>query len=271
MRAKRFLNWGPQRRDVAVLAAAVLLGLFLLQQDNRAWMAGVKRILPGVFLHLERPAHHLLEAGTLRAENAQLHEALGTAALEAQQGREALLENRRLREMLGLQQRAAYGLHPAEMIGRAPAGQPGRTHLSFVQSEAIKENLTLVTPQGLAGRLVSILHGGGTAQLVDSPDFRCGVLNQRTRVHGIIRWLHDNICVLEGIPARADMKPGDRIVTTGQSLIYPGGLLVGHVLSIETPEKGLFKEVRVRTAVDFSALERVLIVLPLQQAQGREH
>jgi len=251
------------------LAVAVLLGLFLLKQDQSPFMRPVKRVLPGLFLRLEQPVAHLLAAGNLRAENRRLLQQLGREALDVQLGREAMIENRRLRIQLGLKARSAYRLHPAEVVGRAVSGLPGLIHLTFAERDSLRPNLALVTPQGLAGRLTSLLPGGGLAQSIASPGFRVGALDQRSRVQGILRWLHDNVCVLEGIPARADIQVGDAVVTAGQSRIYPGGLLIGHVFIADTPEKGLFKKVYVSTSVDFSAMEQVLIVLPLAPAAER--
>ena len=55
------------------------------------------------------------------------------------------------------------------------------------------------------------------------------------------------------------MQKGDAVVTSGIDGIYPEGFVVGLVEHIEQAG-GLYRSVRVRPAVDFSALEHVLVV-----------
>jgi rod shape-determining protein MreC len=58
----------------------------------------------------------------------------------------------------------------------------------------------------------------------------------------------------------ADVQVGDVVVTSGLDGIYPKGFAIGTVESTE-PGPGLYKIIRVRPAVDFAALEAVLVVM----------
>jgi rod shape-determining protein MreC len=64
---------------------------------------------------------------------------------------------------------------------------------------------------------------------------------------------------LDYIPNTADVKQGDRVVTSGTDGIYPKGLVVGEIQSVQR-ESGEFR-IKVRPAVDFATLEAVLVVL----------
>jgi rod shape-determining protein MreC len=61
------------------------------------------------------------------------------------------------------------------------------------------------------------------------------------------------------VPNTADVKVGDRVVTSGVDGIYPKGFLVGEIQSVER-DAGEFR-IKVRPAVDFSSLETVLVVM----------
>jgi rod shape-determining protein MreC len=63
----------------------------------------------------------------------------------------------------------------------------------------------------------------------------------------------------EYVPGTADLKTGDRVVTSGIDGIYPKGLLIGQIESIER-SAGEFSNVLIRPAVNLSALEAVLVV-----------
>jgi rod shape-determining protein MreC len=69
---------------------------------------------------------------------------------------------------------------------------------------------------------------------------------------------------LKYVPGSADVKKGDRVVTSGIDGIYPKGLPVGEIQSAERVA-GEWR-IRVKPAVDFAALEAVLVVLKVPEA-----
>ena len=58
----------------------------------------------------------------------------------------------------------------------------------------------------------------------------------------------------------ADIVVGDVVVTSGIDGIYPKGFVIGRVDSVEK-SGGAYKRITVKPAVDFSALEEVLVVV----------
>lgn len=62
------------------------------------------------------------------------------------------------------------------------------------------------------------------------------------------------------IPRHARPEPGDSVVTTGYSAIYPEGLMIGVVSEVSLQEDGQFYDVFVTLSQDFSRLSYVQIV-----------
>jgi rod shape-determining protein MreC len=65
------------------------------------------------------------------------------------------------------------------------------------------------------------------------------------------------------VSAEADVRVGDRIMTSGLDGIFPKGLTIGIVKRIRDSgkDKGrLFQTIEIQPAVDFSKLETVLVV-----------
>ena len=63
----------------------------------------------------------------------------------------------------------------------------------------------------------------------------------------------------EYVLGTADLKVGDRVVTSGMDGIYPKGFVIGQIESIER-SAGEFSNVLIRPAVNLQALEAVLVV-----------
>jgi rod shape-determining protein MreC len=58
----------------------------------------------------------------------------------------------------------------------------------------------------------------------------------------------------------ADVKVGDRVVTSGIDGIFPRGFVIGSVERVERGS-GLYKQIWLRPAVDFTSIGAVLVVL----------
>jgi rod shape-determining protein MreC len=96
-------------------------------------------------------------------------------------------------------------------------------------------------------------------QLLIDSDAAAGVLVERSRAQGVLVGTGADRLRLDHVPATADVKIGDRVVTSGIEGIYPKGFAIGQIESFER-RAGEFNAVMVRPAVEFSNLEAVLVV-----------
>jgi rod shape-determining protein MreC len=104
-------------------------------------------------------------------------------------------------------------------------------------------------------------------QLLIDRSAAAGVMIERSRVNGVVTGVGGidqlefqmGLLELDYVPGTADVKVGDRVVTSGIDGIYPKGFAVGEIQSVER-EGGEWR-LRVKPAVDFAALEDVLVVL----------
>lgn len=114
----------------------------------------------------------------------------------------------------------------------------------------------------LVGQVVAVEDHYAKVMLLLDPSSAVDVLVQRSRQRGILRGEGQPVCLLDYVPAEADVRENDVIVTSGFDGLYPKGILVGRVSKIYPGRiKGLFRPIEVRPAVDFSSLEEVLILV----------
>jgi rod shape-determining protein MreC len=57
-----------------------------------------------------------------------------------------------------------------------------------------------------------------------------------------------------------DVEAGDRLITSGKDAIYPKGLAVGIVISINKNMPGLFADIDVMPFNNFKKLDEVMVV-----------
>src|SRR6185503_6322252 len=108
-------------------------------------------------------------------------------------------------------------------------------------------------------------------QLLIDRDAAAAVLVERSRVSGVVTGVGSigeldyrvGLLGLNYVPGSADVKKGDRLVTSGIDGIYPKGLPVGEIQSAE--RVGGEWRIKLKPAVDFSSLEAVLVVLQVPE------
>ena len=78
------------------------------------------------------------------------------------------------------------------------------------------------------------------------------VFVQRSRASGIVQGAGQGKLELKYVQHNFDLAPGDRLVTSGSAGVFPRGILVGTVLTVEREAKGAFMKVMVEPAVNFA-------------------
>ncbi len=126
-------------------------------------------------------------------------------------------------------------------------------------SHGVEINDAVVTPSGLIGRVVLTTKDVSKVQMILDSNAAVGCQLERSRRQGLVRGNGTSILTLDLIPALADVELGDHLVTSGTDGIYPHGLHLGTVISIEEGND-LFKIISCEPAVDFSSIEEVLIL-----------
>lgn len=87
---------------------------------------------------------------------------------------------------------------------------------------------------------------------------------------GSLVWNGENpeTALLQELPKHTRFQPGDTVVTSGYSGVFPGGIPVGIVLSDNEGRKENFFTVKVHLTTDFATLSTVQIV---QDKMRQEH
>lgn len=262
---------GRKRPVLAALIAMAILVITLYYRGGETVISGSQDILFSVTATLQkgvaaairpfkRVRDYTLELGHMTGENRHLRSE--NRRLKGQvrrlQGFEA--ENRRLTRLAGFRSRSSYRTVAARIVSRSPTSWQSLMTLDIGRAGGIRKNMAVITDRGLAGKIVKVSTSASLAQLID--DRRSGVAVElsRTGSTGIVEGGVAKNLRLRFIAADADIKEGDRLITSGAGGVFPRGLNVGRVTAISRSVYSLEKLVDVKPAVDFKRLANVLIV-----------
>jgi rod shape-determining protein MreC len=187
------------------------------------------------------------ENARLRAENSKLREWQATA-------HELKVENTALRDFLRMPTDTQARFITARVIAD-PGGAFVRSAIVNVgRRRGVAKGQAVMTPDGLAGRIFEAGFHSARVLLVTDINSRLPVLVESSRARAILAGDNSDRPKLAFLSASADISIGDRIVTSGQGGMFPPGLPVGKVASLDG---GV---VRIAPFVDFDRLELVRIV-----------
>jgi rod shape-determining protein MreC len=193
-------------------------------------------------------------------QNEALRRQVATLQVELQKQRAKANSAARLESLLQFRSAVPTATIAAEVIARdATLGFETAT-IDKGAADGLRRDLAVISPDGVVGRVIK--HGPHAAmvQLLIDRNAAAGALVERSRAGGVVvGGQGDPALRLQYLSNLADVRKGDRIVSSGLDGIYPKGYTIGFVESVERGA-GLYKEVSVRPAVDFSKLEEVLVV-----------
>ncbi|MEM1177895.1 MAG: rod shape-determining protein MreC [Acidobacteriota bacterium] len=146
-----------------------------------------------------------------------------------------------------------------------------RTMIIHTGGEHAQVNQVVVNERGLIGRIVAVSGRYAKVLLATDRAAAASVRIQRTRRQALVRGSGADALSLENLPARSDVRVGDRVLTAGLDGVYPRGLDVGVVAAIDDGE-GLFKRVTLDPTVDFGLLDQVNVLIqePLPEHVRRD-
>ncbi|MFO7871275.1 MAG: rod shape-determining protein MreC [Kiritimatiellia bacterium] len=187
----------------------------------------------------------------------------------------AARENEILRDKLGFASRDERSLRLCEVVGRDISGWWQTLTLNAGAHEGVKENMAVITSEGLVGHVKSVSRHTATVLLITDQTSRAACRLSRSGAFGVIRGAGVALsgkhrlemlysvrpCVMDYIPSDSDVKPNDQVLTSGLGGVYPSGLLVGYVTAIRPSPSALYQRAEVVPAAELRSLKYVFVVM----------
>lgn len=166
--------------------------------------------------------------------NPNKQEVLADAKTLELQGRleETESENKKLRELLGYVSANKKEGILAPIVGRSADHWWHQVTLGRGSATGIKEGDIVTAPGGLVGRIVSVTNNTSRVLLISDPTSRVGVTISRSRYMGIMRGQSGNRAVMQFFERVPDVRRGDMVATSSVSQLFPSGVPIGKVESV---------------------------------------
>lgn len=130
--------------------------------------------------------------------------------------------------------------------------------------DGITVGMPVITQLGLVGRVINVSANAARVQLVTDENSAISARLQTSRAVGTIIGLPTGNMRLTFIPLGAEIADGDLVITSGLGGNLPADIVIGQVTGTRSFEAELFQEAEVRSLIDFSTLEIVLVITNFQ-------
>lgn len=197
---------------------------------------------------------------SLRRENQQLR-------VQLKETEEIARENARLRQLYGWQQRSGRKLKLANVVLREPANWWRTVQIDLGSRDGMRTNLPVLSAEGsLLGRIGSVNYDRSQVVLLGDPNCRVSALveneSRDTGVIGASRPLESSLVELTRLSRNANIRPGQKVITSGLGGVFPKNLPIGKVVDSHLVEYGLYKVARVRLEANLGSLEEAWVLMP---------
>ena len=250
----------PLRRMLVGILVVLLLGMYLLWRIDsprveRLRIAMIDRFVPSMDWAMA-PATGLINIARDFQSYTRIYEQNQDLRRELQQmkaWREAALqleqENARLLDLNKV--RIDAKLTHVTGVVTADSGSPFRQSvlLNVGARDGIMDGWATMDGIGLVGRISGVGQNTSRVILLTDTNSRIPVTVQPSGQRAILMGDNEAAPTLELIENRDLVRPGDRVVTSGDGKVFPAGLLVGQVA--KSPDRRL----RARLAADYERLK----------------
>lgn len=259
---------------ILLFTALILILVIKLGSSNSQSLSGASQLVRETYAPLQKGVdlvqQGLIHIGTKLLGVQSLEERLQAEAdknqqlsLENMQLRQYKAEVERLRALLDYQnaQSAQYTLEATRVIARGANNWYNTLTIDKGTDFGLAVNMPVITPEGLVGKIINVSSNSAQVLLITDRELAVGAILQQTRENrGIVEGVGDGQLKMINIPYYSPVQEGEPVVTSGLSQVYPPGIQIGTVITIQKEANGLVQSAYVQPAVNFNRLEEVLVI-----------
>lgn len=247
--------------DYIILLLLLLLSSMILLTNNSPQIRLLQGEIADVFRFIHYPGMWANQLSSLVDENRQLKQQNLRLSMQNVELKEAYLENSRLRKMLQFMDSTHFELLPAKVLNRGVAPTGSSILINVGQNQQVTPNKAVISTAGIIGKTIASGDETSVVQVFTDVNFRLSIKFQQSRVLGILSWNPAGYAEVGEIPRTAQIHPGETVITSGYSDIYPPNLAVGEVLEVRRSENELYQTALIRPLADINKTEEVFVIL----------
>ncbi len=271
-----FFRQGPSA--LSKLAVCSALAVFLMVADARFKVMQPLRVALAAVLYpvqwlAMRPVLLTQSAGqyfesltTAQAAQEAARRKLGLQSQRANQVEQLVLENERLRKLMGLRERLQSPALAAQVLYDAADPYTRKVIIDKGLADHVGLGSPVLDESGVLGQVTRVYPLVSEVTLITDRDQAIPVLNTRTGARGVAFGdvsTHADAMELRFMAANADVAVGDLLTTSGVDGVYPPGLPVARIEKVDRRVDTAFAHIYCQPLALVSGAGHVMVLEPL--------
>ena len=248
-------------RDKTALGLLIILSLTLIILPQKAKLGFARATLNGLLLPFDRVTHFVEDFHEVRKENRELKRLTASLLLERERLLQFREERERMRKLAAFKEEQFLKLVPCEIIGRNLDRYQTVLVVDKGTQDSLRTRMPVLSYQGYVGRVVEVFDNSAWIQLICSRNNPVSCIDKRSRVIGILEWMHHSYFELNNVGIMEDVAVGDTLVSSGFGGVVPKGFPVAVVTKVTKAIDGLSRRVEAKSDIKFRSLEEVFVVV----------
>ncbi len=270
------MGFWKNRPLIIAIICCIILFVLLLSTSGATQSGGAGSVMGRMLAPVQRFLYTSTEnigeffAGlsknhSLKDENLALKEQIAEMESELRDYENLRQENERLKDLLDVvDSYGDYETLTARVIGKSPGAWFDEFTINAGEKQGVRKDMIVYTSDGLLGKVVYT--SSSYSRVISLIHDKSGVpaMVERTRDNGVVKVAQSgeqsDDLQLYYLSMNSDVKPGDKIITSGIGGVYPKGIPIAQVTEVST-NSASDKIVIARSGVDFEHVEEVVVIL----------
>lgn len=249
--------------DWLLLGAVLLVSATLMLTQNqplvrtlRAQAMGWTAQIESTFAWMGRYLRVLERNDELRRENIQLSSQVARTRSVRQRHEE-------LEALLNLRDTSDAPLRPARIVTKDIFQKANFLILDVGTADGVSEGMPVVHEEGIVGTVVLTNEHYARVMPFLNTDFRVPGTVLPLRAEGIVRWDGERLdrLQLDHVVKTEPVEPGQHVVTSGHSGVFPPGRRIGTVDSVAAPAGRSELDIFLRPSVPLYEISHAVVIL----------
>jgi rod shape-determining protein MreC len=275
---------------ITLVLFIVVMGFSLASRSSLSWPENFLRDTTGFVQKMfYKPAGYVAglfeDIGNLKdlsKENEQLKILAAQYARDKAQYNFIQVENEQLKEQLKFtkaqEELYKYQYHIAQVVSQTTEPSNSTIVIDLGAKDGVRPNMSVISVDGLVGVISQVSNFTSTVKLMtmmdtndpnSQPPIAATAITKEGKTFGMIESYDPktNKLLMNKIPPGDPIAPKDVIVSSGIGGLYPRGLTIGTVESVEVGEFGLTSTAVIKPSAEFQDWKQLIVVFTEERAE----
>jgi rod shape-determining protein MreC len=133
----------------------------------------------------------------------------------------------------------------------------------------VQPGMGVIASNGVVGRVKTVSANYSTVTSLLHSQMLISAKIKKNNTMGTVKWQGGDYrtAILDYIPLHVKLTKGDTVITSGYNTVFPEGIVVGTISSVQKEADKSFYTIKIQLAVDFARLSYVYVVENKQKAE----